>query len=77
MLSKQQLDSIRFYMGDPEIVNCKEMQGGLKAYNTMNALLSYDLHDEVDKVKEGRILELHNVQHLKQYIQQYVDIVKV
>lgn len=76
MLSKQQLDSIRFYMGDPGIVNRKEMQGGLKAYNTMNALLSYDLHDEVDKVKEGRILELHNVQHLKQYIQQYVDIVK-
>ena len=76
MLSKQQLDSIRFYMGDPEIVNRKEMQGGLKAYNTMNALLSYDLHDEVDKVNEGRILELHNVQHLKQYIQQYVDIVQ-
>ena len=58
MLSKQQLDSIRFYMGDPEIVNRKEIQGGLKAYNTMNALLSYDLHDEVDEVKEGRILDV-------------------
>ena len=76
MLSKQQLESIRFYMGDPEIVNLESMQGGLKAYNTMNALLSYDLHDEVDKVNEGRMLEIHNVQHLKQYIQQYLDIVK-
>ena len=72
MITKQQLDSIRFYMGDEEIV--KQVLGGPKAYNTINALLSSGTFDEVYKVKEGRILEISSVQHLKQYLQNMVDI---
>ena len=72
MITKQQLDSIRFYMGDEEITN--QMLGGPKAYNTINALLSSGFFDEVNKVKENRVLEIVNTQHLKQYLQNIVDI---
>ena len=76
MISKEQLESIRFYMGDLEVVNQIGMMGGPKAYNTMNALLSSGIFDEVNKIKEGRVLEINSVEHLKQYLCQIVDILK-
>ena len=73
-LSQQQLDCIRFYMGDLEIVNQGCFLGGPKAYNTMNALVSKGLHDEVNKIKEGRTIELINVEHVKQYLDMIYEI---
>ncbi len=73
-ITQEELDSIRFYMGDPEIVNRMDFKGGPKAYNTINAFLHSGIQNEIDKVREGRILEIENGEHVREYIQLCVNI---
>ena len=75
-ITKRQLDAIRFYMGDPEIVESGIYQGGPKAYNTINALLHYGMDDEKEKIRDGKPIELIDDKHLKQYIELIRDIRK-
>lgn len=63
------LDCIRFYMGDSEIVCRGDFRGGGKAHNTINALLNHGIQNELDKLREGRVLEIYDRAHLLQYLQ--------
>ncbi len=65
-LSQFELDCIRFYMGDPEIVDRGDFLGGAKAYNTINALLHEGIVNELDKIKENKPIEIYSQMHLKQ-----------
>lgn len=67
-LSAYELDCIRFYMGDPEIVNRGDFRGGPKAYNTINALLHDGIQNEIDKMSEGKRIEIFDAEHLKSYM---------
>ena len=59
-LTTYELDCIRFYMGDPEIVNRGDFRGGPKAYNTINAFLHDGIQNEIDKVSEGKMIEIYD-----------------
>ena len=67
-LTTYELDCIRFYMGDPEIVNRGDFRGGPKAYNTINALLHDGIQNEMDKINEGKKIEIYDAKHLKSYM---------
>lgn len=67
-LTIYELDCIRFYMGDPKIVNRGDFRGGPKAYNTINALLHDGIQNEMDKINEGKKIDIYDVEHLKSYI---------
>jgi len=67
-LTTYELDCIRFYMGDPEIVNRGDFCGGPKAYNTINALLHDGIQNEIDKISEGKKIEIYDAKHLKSYM---------
>ncbi len=67
-LSQFELDCIRFYMGDLEIVNRGDFLGGAKAYNTINALLHEGIINELDKIKENKPVEIYNQVHLQQIV---------
>lgn len=71
--AREQL-AIRFYMGDPEAVNCGVYRGGAQAYNTINALLHPESANEEDKVREGRYIGLEDADHLKEYIDVILNI---
>lgn len=62
-----ELDCIRFYMGDPVIVNRGDFRGGPDAHNTINALLHGGVDNELAKLKEGRSLEIIDQSHLISY----------
>lgn len=64
----EMLDCIRFYMGDPQIVARGDFRGGPKAYNTINALLHLGVQNELDKLREGRVLEIYDRAHLISYL---------
>ncbi len=68
-ITQKELDAIRFYMGDPEIVNRGDFRGGPKAFNTINALLHSGIQNELDKIREGRVLEIEDAAHVKNYIE--------
>lgn len=72
--TKYELDCIRFYMGDPDVQN--EFRGGLKAYNTINALLHRGIQNEISLINENRKIELIDNDHLKQYLDQIITIYK-
>lgn len=74
ILSLKEMEYIRFYMGDPEIVNSGRWKGGPKAYNTINALLHSGIQNEIDKIHEGRVLEIEDIDHLKSYIDLSISI---
>ncbi len=74
IISEKELLAIRFYMGDPAVVDSGQFHGGPKAYNTINALLHPGTGNEKDKVREGRVIELENSSHLKSYIELILDI---
>ena len=77
-LTRHELNCIRFYMGDEKIVNSGYFKGGPKAYNTINALLHDGIWDEVDKLKEGKVIELYDVEHLKSYLDLIIsDVVQL
>ena len=67
-ITECELDCIKFYMGDPELVDSGLFRGGPKAYNTINALLHKDFADEMEKIAEGKVIELLDAAHLKQYL---------
>lgn len=67
-LTKKELDCIRFYMGDPDVANRGDFLGGVKAYNTINALLHEDIVNEQDKIADGKPIEVLNQNHVKQMI---------
>lgn len=62
------LDCIRFYMGDPEVVCRDDFRGGPDAHNTINALLNHGIRNELDKLREGRVIEIYDRAHLVQYL---------
>ncbi len=68
MIDDSMLDCIRFYMGDPEIVRRGDFRGGPKAHNTINALLNHGIRNELDKLREGRTIEIYDRAHLVQYL---------
>lgn len=72
--SKFELDCIRFYMGDQDVQN--QFRGGTRAYNTINALLHLGIQNELDLVKENRVVHLMDINHLKEYIQIILSIYK-
>lgn len=63
-----ELDCIRFYMGDPEILDDKRFRGGAQAYNTINALLHEGVQNELDKIRDGKPIAILDAQHLETYI---------
>ena len=65
-LKNKELDCIRFYMGDPDVQDT--FRGGLKAYNTINALLHKGIQNELDLISENRVIEIYDQDHLKQYL---------
>lgn len=67
-LTKEEDEAVRFYMGDPEIVQSGCYRGGPEAYNTINALLHPGCGNEMDKAAEGRTIELFDAEHLKSYL---------
>ncbi len=68
-LTDFELDCIRFYMGDPDIAARGDFLGGTKAYNTINALLHEGIVNELDKIADGKPVEVLNQKHLKQMIE--------
>ncbi len=68
-ISNEMRDAIRFYMGDLSVVTSGKFRGGSKAYNTINALLHQGIRNELDKLREGRVLEIYDRAHLIQYLQ--------
>ena len=73
-LTLHELNCIRFYMGDEKIVNSGYFKGGPKAYNTINALLHDGIWDEIDKLKEGKTIEIYDAEHLKSYLDLIINI---
>ena len=73
-ITKTELECIRFYMGDSEIVNKGIFKGGLKAYNTINALLHLGEGNEIEKIAEGKEIKLEDTDHVKSYIYLIVHI---
>ncbi len=67
-ITTEELNAIKFYLGDSKTVEDKIYLGGEKAYVTINALLNLGTRNEKDKAKEGKIVELYNVGHLKSYL---------
>ncbi len=67
-LSLYELDCIRFYMGDPAIVNRGDFRGGPKAYNTINALLHDGIQNELDKIRDGKPIEIFDANHVESYM---------
>ncbi len=67
-LTEYELDCIRFYMGDPEIVNRGDFRGGPKAYNTINALLHDGIQNELDKIRDKKPIEILDGEHLRNYV---------
>ena len=55
--TKEEINAIKFYLGDKEIVNKNVYRGGGKAYQTINALLNYGVRNEMDKALEGKVVE--------------------
>ncbi len=74
LITQKEMDYIRFYMGDPEVVKRGDLKGGPKAYNTINALLHSGIQNEIDKVREGRVLEIEDSNHIKSYIELCISI---
>ncbi len=68
MIDDFMLDCIRFYMGDPEITYRSNFRGGPDAHNTINALLNHGIRNELDKLREGRVIEIYDRAHLVQYL---------
>ena len=68
VITNEELDAIRFYIGDIELAKKNVYRGGDKAYQTINALLNYGYRNEIDKAKEGKIVELYDSDHLKSYL---------
>lgn len=68
ILSEEELLAVRFYMGDPEVAENGPYEGGPEAYNTINALLHPGSANEQDKAREGRVIMLTGVNHLKSYL---------
>ena len=71
-LKNKELDCIRFYMGDPNVQD--KFRGGLKAYNTINALLHKGIQNELDLISENRVIEIYDQNHLKQYLDLIISI---
>ena len=71
-LKNKELDCIRFYMGDPDVQDT--FRGGLKAYNTINALLHKGIQNELDLISENRVIEIYDQDHLKQYLDLMINI---
>lgn len=67
-MTNYELDCIRFYMGDPEIAGNNGFRGGVQAYNTINALLHEGIQNELDKMKDGKPIEILDAQHLETYV---------
>lgn len=67
-VSTEEIDAIKFYLGDFNFVQDSVYRGGCNAYQTINALLNYGFRNEVDKAKEGKIVELYDVEHFKSYL---------
>jgi len=67
--TKEEIDAIKFYLGDKKIVQDNVYRGGGKAYQTINALLNYGVRNEMDKALEGKVVEIYDVQHLKSYLE--------
>ncbi len=74
LITQKEMDYIQFYMGDPKVVSRGNLKGGPKAYNTINALLHSGIQNEIDKVREGRILELEDAKHIESYIELCIAI---
>lgn len=71
-LKNKELDCVRFYMGDPDVQDI--FRGGLKAYNTINALLHKGIQNELDLISENRVIEIYDKDHLKQYLDIIISI---
>ena len=69
-----EIDAIKFYLGDKQIVEDEVYRGGPKAYNTINALLNLGTRNEEDKAKEKKVVEIYDVDHLKSYINLIIDV---
>lgn len=69
-----QMEAIRFYMGDSEIVKQGIYRGGAKAYNTINALLHYGTQDEIEKIRDGKPIEIYDREHLESYLRLIAEI---
>lgn len=67
-LNEEELLAIRFYMGDQEVAENGPYEGGAEAYNTINALMHPGLANELDKIKEGRVIMLTGADQLKSYL---------
>ena len=74
MINEKEINAIRFYMGDQEIVDKQIYRGGNKAYNTINALLHDSFNNEIDLFKENRNIEIYDSKHLDSYIHLMLDI---
>lgn len=74
ILNEEELMAIRFYMGDPEVAENGPYEGGTEAYNTINALMHPGSANERDKVREGRVIMLTGVDHLKSYLDIILNI---
>lgn len=70
----KELNAIKFYLGDKKTVEELIYRGGLKAYNTINALLNLGTRNEEDKAKEKKVIEIYDVEHLKSYIDLIINI---
>lgn len=68
ILNEEELFAIRFYMGDPEVAENGPYEGGAEAYNTINALMHPGSANELDKIKEGRVIMLTGADQLKSYL---------
>ena len=77
--TKEEIDAIKFYLGDEEIVHKNVYRGGGEAYQTINALLNYGVRNEMDKALEGKVVEIYDVQHLKSYLEliKLVFVIKI
>ncbi len=74
VISEREWMSVRFYMGDPEVVSGGMFRGGPKAYNTINALLHPGTENEKDKAREGRVIRLEDPEHLDSYLRLIGDV---
>lgn len=74
VITAEELMSVRFYMGDAQVVESGRFKGGPEAYNTINALLHPGTGNEKDKAMEGREIMLEDADHLKSYLQLILDI---
>lgn len=74
IITSEEINAIKFYLGDKNIVEQLIYRGGGKAYNTINALLNLGIRNEEDKAKENKVVEIYDVEHLKSYIGLIIDV---